>query len=94
MSAPGRCRYARGPSVRTGLTLHHGTANHADRARAVLNLGAVTAEVAQEESTDVHQIVVTRGYHEQLPLPCAGTCAAPSSTSSPRSCRSTTSRAS
>lgn len=56
-------------SVRTGLTLHHGTANHADRPRAVLILGAVTAEVAQEESTDVHQIVVTRGYHEQLPPP-------------------------
>lgn len=54
-------------SVRTGLTIHRGTANHSDRSRAVLIVGAVTAELAASPETDVHRIGVTRAYHEQLP---------------------------
>lgn len=54
-------------SVRTGLTIHRGTANHSDRSRAVLIIGAVTAQLAASPETDVHRIAVTRDYHDQLP---------------------------
>ena len=54
-------------SVRTGLTVHRGTANLSDRARAVLIVGVVTAELAAHPDTDVHRITVTRDFHDQLP---------------------------
>lgn len=54
-------------SVRTGLTVHRGTANHTDQARAVLIVGVVTADLAASPDTDVHRIAVTHDYHEQLP---------------------------
>lgn len=54
-------------SVRTGLTIHRGTANHSDRARAVLVIGVVTARLAGSADTDMHEIHVTRRYLEQLP---------------------------
>lgn len=51
-------------SVRTGLTVHRGTENHSDRARAVLILGVVGAEV---DPGEVHDLVMTRPYHDGLP---------------------------
>lgn len=53
-------------SVRTGLTLHRGTANHSAHARAVLMIGVVTTELADSADTDVHRITVTRDYHARL----------------------------
>ena len=50
-------------SVRTGLTVHHGTANTSDRMRAVLILGAAT----RDTPTDVHGLPVTRDWWEALP---------------------------
>jgi hypothetical protein len=51
-------------SARSGLTLHRGTANRSARWRAVLILGVVAADVAP---SDVHQLVLTAGYHDRLP---------------------------
>ena len=53
-------------SARTGLTVHRGTANHADRSRAVLILGVVGADVSPEE-TQVHDLALTAAYHAGLP---------------------------
>lgn len=53
-------------SARTGLTLHRGTANLGDRARPVLILGVVTGDTDPTE-IEVHNLVVTRRYHENLP---------------------------
>jgi hypothetical protein len=54
-------------SVRTGLTMHRGTANHSEQARGVLIIGVVTARLAADEDTDVHRIAVTPRYHGSLP---------------------------
>lgn len=54
-------------SVRTGLTMHRGTANRSERSRAVLIIGAVTAELADSPDTDVHDITVTPQYYGSLP---------------------------
>ena len=54
-------------SLRSGLTLHRGTANRSDRPRPVLTVGIVTPEVAESAETDVHSITVTRHYFERLP---------------------------
>jgi hypothetical protein len=54
-------------SVRTGLTIHRGTANHSDQPRAVLIIGIVTAELAASPDTDVHRISVTGDYRDGLP---------------------------
>jgi hypothetical protein len=51
-------------SARSGLALHRGTAHHGDRSRAVLILGVVAPGV---EVGDVHDLFVTRAYHEALP---------------------------
>jgi hypothetical protein len=51
-------------SARTGLALHRGTTNHADRSRPVLVLGVVTAA---GEQSDVHQLAMTHGFHDRLP---------------------------
>ena len=53
-------------AARTGLTVHRGTQNHSDRSRAVLILGAVTADTDPSEIA-VHDLVVTRPYHDALP---------------------------
>ena len=53
-------------SVRSGLTIHRGTANRTSRARAVLILGVVDAELALEPQS-VHDLNVTRAYYESLP---------------------------
>lgn len=54
-------------SVRTGLTIHRGTANLSDRHRAVLVIGVATADLAASSATEVHEITVTRRYLDQLP---------------------------
>jgi ectoine hydroxylase-related dioxygenase (phytanoyl-CoA dioxygenase family) len=54
-------------SVRTGLTMHRGTANHSEQARGVLIIGVVTARLAAGEDTDVHGIAVTPRYRDSLP---------------------------
>lgn len=51
-------------SIRTGLTLHRGTANSSNTARPVLILGAADATV---DTSVEHEIVVTRGYYDALP---------------------------
>ena len=51
-------------SVRTGLTVHRGTANRSQTARPVLILGAVMPSVV---TAPEHEIVVTRGYYDALP---------------------------
>jgi ectoine hydroxylase-related dioxygenase (phytanoyl-CoA dioxygenase family) len=51
-------------SVRTGLTLHRGTANRSATARPVLILGAVAAEVATGHA---HDLMLTRAYRDSLP---------------------------
>ena len=51
-------------SVRTGLTVHRGTANISETARPVLILGAVEKSV---ETRNEHDIIVTSGYYESLP---------------------------
>ncbi|MDP9418540.1 MAG: phytanoyl-CoA dioxygenase family protein [Actinomycetota bacterium] len=50
-------------SVRTGLTIHRGTANVSERERAVLILGATT----RNTKTDVHELHVTQAYFDALP---------------------------
>lgn len=63
--ALGRCRHPKlgDMSVRTGLTIHRGTPNVSQRARGVLVLGVVAAEV----ETDVHSLAVSTAYEEALP---------------------------
>jgi hypothetical protein len=51
-------------SARSALTLHRGTANHTDRARPVLVLGVDAPGAGHAE---LHDMMVTRRYHEQLP---------------------------
>lgn len=51
-------------SVRTGLTLHRGTANRSAVARPVLVLGMVAAEVVTEQA---HDLMLTRAYAASLP---------------------------
>ncbi len=51
-------------SIRTGLTLHRGTANRSATARPVLILGAVHASV---DTSAEHDIIVTRSYYDALP---------------------------
>jgi hypothetical protein len=51
-------------SVRTGLTLHRGTANRSERARPVLVLGAVAPAV---ETAHAHDLMLTRAYAASLP---------------------------
>jgi Phytanoyl-CoA dioxygenase (PhyH) len=53
-------------SARTGLTVHRGTENLSDGSRAVLILGAVTGDTDPAD-VEVHDLVVTRAYHEALP---------------------------
>jgi hypothetical protein len=52
-------------SVRTGLTIHRGTANRSSTARPVLILGAVAPQV----DTAAHDLMLTRGYAAALPAP-------------------------
>ena len=51
-------------SVRTGLTLHRGTANRSAVARPVLVLGMVAPEVVTEPA---HHLMLTRAYAAALP---------------------------
>jgi hypothetical protein len=51
-------------SVRTGLTLHRGTANRSGTARPVLILGVVAPEV---DTSGAHDLMLTRGYAAALP---------------------------
>jgi ectoine hydroxylase-related dioxygenase (phytanoyl-CoA dioxygenase family) len=53
-------------SARTGLTLHHGTANHSAGYRPVLILGVVTGDMPDSEIS-VHNLFVTRRYYQELP---------------------------
>lgn len=54
-------------SVRTGLTMHRGTANLSGQSRAVLVLGVVTGALAEDTTGGVHDIVVTSDYYDRLP---------------------------
>ena len=51
-------------SARTGLTIHRGTENHADRSRAVLILGVVSGDT--DTSDIIHELVLTRRYFDTL----------------------------
>jgi hypothetical protein len=51
-------------SARSALALHRGTANHTERARPVLVLGVDAPGAGHAE---LHDMMVTRRYHEQLP---------------------------
>ena len=51
-------------SLRTGLTVHRGTANRSALARPVLILGAVEPSVV---TAPEHEITVTRAFYESLP---------------------------
>ena len=51
-------------SARSALALHRGTANHSDRARPVVVLGAVNAAGAGQK--DRHDMTVTQGFWEAL----------------------------
>ncbi len=51
-------------SGRSALAVHRGTANHTTSSRAVLVLGVTAADV---QVSDIHRLVVTRGYHRALP---------------------------
>ncbi len=51
-------------SVRTGLTLHRGTANRSGTARPVLVLGAVAPHV---DTSGAHDLILTRSYAACLP---------------------------
>jgi hypothetical protein len=51
-------------SVRTGLAVHHGTANRSARPRPVLVLGVVEAGA---EVSDVHSLTLTRAFADRLP---------------------------
>lgn len=53
-------------SARTGLTIHRGTANLSPHTRAVLILGVVSGDVDPRD-IEVHDLVVTRAYHDRLP---------------------------
>lgn len=53
-------------SVRTGLTLHRGTANRSAVARPVLILGVVAAGV---DTAGAHDLMLTRAYARSLPVP-------------------------
>ena len=59
-----RCPQLGDMSVRTGLTVHRGTANRSDAARPILIVGVVASDV---HTADVHEITVTRGYYDALP---------------------------
>lgn len=61
-----RCPQLGDMSVRTGLTLHRGTANRSDMARPVLILGVVSRGVP---SDGLGVINVTRGFYSRLPEP-------------------------
>lgn len=54
-------------SVRTGLTVHRGTANLSGQSRAVLVLGVATAALARETDEGVHEIAITSAYYDRLP---------------------------
>jgi hypothetical protein len=51
-------------SVRSALTIHRGTANHSDKSRPVLVLGA---DAPDARNADRHDLQVTRGFHATLP---------------------------
>ena len=51
-------------SVRTGLTIHRGTANTTDVDRGVLILGVVNSD---DPTPDTHRLTMTRRYYEALP---------------------------
>ena len=51
-------------SVRSALTIHRGTANHSDKSRPVLVLGADAPDARNAER---HDLQVTAGYHASLP---------------------------
>jgi hypothetical protein len=53
-------------SVRTGLTIHRGTANRSGTARPVLVLGAVAPHV---DTSGAHDLMLTRAYAAALPPP-------------------------
>ncbi len=51
-------------SARSALTLHRGTKNVSQKARPVLVLGVDAPGAGHDQ---LHDMMVTRGYHEQLP---------------------------
>ncbi len=51
-------------SVRTGLTIHRGTANRSTVDRGVLILGMVSPD---DPTPEHHRLTMTRGYFDQLP---------------------------
>ena len=51
-------------SVRTGLTIHRGTANRSSRARPVMIVGVMGAKY---ETFADHELTMTEGYHKSLP---------------------------
>ncbi|MDQ6635024.1 MAG: phytanoyl-CoA dioxygenase family protein [Gemmatimonadota bacterium] len=51
-------------SVRSALTIHRGTANHSDKSRPVLVLGA---DASDAHNADRHDLQVTRDFHASLP---------------------------
>jgi hypothetical protein len=51
-------------SVRSALTIHRGTANHSDKSRPVLVLGA---DAPDAHNAERHDLQVTRGFHASLP---------------------------
>jgi len=51
-------------SVRTGLTIHRGTANTSSRPRPVMILGVMGAEY---KTFADHELTMSRGYYEALP---------------------------
>jgi hypothetical protein len=51
-------------SVRSALTIHRGTANHSDKSRPVLVLGA---DAPDAHNADRHDLQVTREFHASLP---------------------------
>jgi hypothetical protein len=51
-------------SVRSALTIHRGTANHSDKSRPVLVLGADAPDARNAER---HDLQVTREFHASLP---------------------------
>jgi ectoine hydroxylase-related dioxygenase (phytanoyl-CoA dioxygenase family) len=56
-------------SVRTGLTIHRGTANTSSRRRPVMIVGVMGA---QYETFADHELTMTRGYYESLPADVQG----------------------
>jgi hypothetical protein len=51
-------------SVRSALTIHRGTANHSDKSRPVLVLGA---DAPDAHNAERHDLQVTHGFHASLP---------------------------